>query len=321
RGSAAVPCTPRRWCAGLTSCRSAWPCLPRRASPRSRSSRWATSRASWWRLPVRPHFRGRPEQCRLRPAKPRLESSRRTSTDHSFTTRFGVAAAGKGTENGCINARSPVGFYPAAALLRRSNDAGRLDHGVAHRSFRHLAITARPGCSDGRSFRYEPMLGHQAIVAGEETGVERNARPQCRQGRLARVGDGRRQQTCNLDCARVASGLARGVAQLLANNGRRIKRAAGQDDAVGALPCQCHASCKYSRQVDRHIAMPWRIPQVEILDANGLAIKAHAAIADQRADDRYCLAGAREGLSIGNPVFGLDLHLVARTEPQNEPPA
>jgi hypothetical protein len=49
----------------------------------------------------------------------------------------------------------------------------------------------------------------------------------------------------------------------------------------------------------------------EILDANRVAFEAHTAVADQFADDRDGLAGARQRLPVRDAMLGFDLHLVA----------
>ena len=86
-------------------------------------------------------------------------------------------------------------------------------------------------------------------------------------------------------------------------------------------PHRTIAFLEHGREVNRYIAMPRRVPKIKILDADGLALKAHAPFADQFADDRNGLAGAGQRLAIHNPMLGADLRLVARPKPENEPPA
>jgi hypothetical protein len=58
-----------------------------------------------------------------------------------------------------------------------------------------------------------------------------------------------------------------------------------------------------------------RVPEIEVLNADGLTLKAHASFADQFADG---LAGAGQRLAVHDAVLGLDLRFVTGPEVQNE---
>jgi hypothetical protein len=58
------------------------------------------------------------------------------------------------------------------------------------------------------------------------------------------------------------------------------------------------------------------VPKIEALNADGLALKAHAPFTDQFADDCNRLAGAGQRLAVHHPM--LDLRLVTGPEAQNE---
>jgi hypothetical protein len=60
------------------------------------------------------------------------------------------------------------------------------------------------------------------------------------------------------------------------------------------------------------------VPKIEALNADGLALKAHAPFTDQFADDCNRLAGAGQRLAVHHPMLGFDLRLVTGPEAQNE---
>ena len=95
--------------------------------------------------------------------------------------------------------------------------------------------------------------------------------------------------------------------------------AAGQDDSVGDLAAECDHLGEHRRHIDRDHRAPRREPQIEAVDAHALPGVLHPAVAQQLSDDLDAFPDPRQRPRIGDAVLPFDLHLVARTDPENKP--
>src|SRR5262249_25482376 len=102
-----------------------------------------------------------------------------------------------------------------AALLRGPGDARGVDQRVADRALGLFGVAARPRRSDGSRFIAKAVLSHHAIVAREETGIEREPRPQSVERLLSRGADGGRQQRGDDDRAQLSARSPRSVGELV----------------------------------------------------------------------------------------------------------